>query len=202
MTGLRRYDPPSRRAERERLLHIVAASISATPFTRSDGRTVSGYVQGHLVLGDPAGLRLASSLILDVVRETPATVVAGEVSAACALVSGIVTLSCDTPRPLLGRYVRQQLKPYGLPGWLNAELPPASDVFLVDDVSATGASGVRCVEILRSLGHNVTSMMVLVDRDQGAAQRLSRLGVDLWALFTLEEVRSAGAPAWRTAASG
>jgi hypothetical protein len=40
-------------------------------------------------------------------------------------------------------------------------------------------------------------MMVLVDRDQGAAQRLARLGVDLWAL-----VRSAGAPAWRTAVSG
>ena len=201
MTGLRVYNPPSRRAERERLLHIVAASVSATPITRSDGSTVSGYVQGHLVLGDPEGLRLAASLILDVIRDTHATVVAGEISAACALVSAIVTLSCDTPRPLQGRYVRQELKPYGLPGWLNAELPPSS-VFLVDDVSATGASGVRCVEILRSLGHNVTSMMVLVDRDQGAAQRLARLDVDLWALFTLADVRSAGAPVWRTAASG
>jgi hypothetical protein len=45
-------------------------------------------------------------------------------------------------------------------------------------------------------------MMVLVDRDRDAAQRLARLGVDLWALFRLGEVRNAGAPAWRTAASG
>jgi orotate phosphoribosyltransferase len=45
-------------------------------------------------------------------------------------------------------------------------------------------------------------MMVLVDRDQGAAQRLARLGVHLWALFTLDTIRSAGAPAWQTVASG
>jgi orotate phosphoribosyltransferase len=201
VTALRVYNPPARSAERERLLQIVAASVSMTPITRSDGATVSGYVQGHSVLGDAEGLHLAASLILDVVQKTQATVVAGEVSAACALVSSIVTLSWERQRPLQGRYVRKELKPYGLPGWLNAELPPAS-VFLIDDVSATGASGARCVEVLRSLGHEVTSMMVLVDRDQGAAERLARLDVDLWALFTLAEVRSAGATEWRTAASG
>jgi orotate phosphoribosyltransferase len=202
VTGPRIYNPGSRRSERERLLRIVAASVSDVPMTRADGRTVTGYVQGHQVLGDPEGLRLAATLVLDVLGQTNASVVAGEISAACALISAIVTLSGGTPRPLLGRYVRKELKPYGLPGWLNAELPPAHEVFLVDDVSATGASGARCVEVLHSLGHEVTSMMVLVDRDQGAAQRLARLGVDLWALFTLDEVRSAGAPAWRTAASG
>jgi orotate phosphoribosyltransferase len=71
-------------------------------------------------------------------------------------------------------------------------------------LSQTGRYGLNAADLieLRSLGHHVTSMMVLVDRDQGAAQRLARLGVDLWALFTLDEVRSAGAPAWRTAASG
>jgi orotate phosphoribosyltransferase len=202
MTGLRIYDAAARRPERDRLLRIVAASVSEVPMTRTDGRTVTGYVQGHQVLGVPEGLRLAATLVLDVIGQTNADVVAGEISAACALVSGIVTLSGATSRPLHGRYVRKELKPYGLPGWLNAELPPAHEVFLVDDVSATGASGARCVEVLRSLGHHVTSMMVLVDRDQGAPQRLARLGVDLWALFRLDEVRSAGAPAWRTAASG
>jgi orotate phosphoribosyltransferase len=199
--GPRIYNPPARSAERERLLHIVAASVSDTPMTRSDGAVVSGYVQGHTVLGDTEGLRLAASLVLDVIQTTPATAVAGEISAACALVSAIVMLSAGTGRPLTGRYIRRDLKPYGLPGWLNAGLTPRG-VFLVDDVSATGASGERCVQIMRSLGHEVTSMMVLVDRDQGAAQRLARLGVDLWALFTLAEVRSAGAPQWRTAASG
>jgi len=202
VSRVRVYDPPARRAERERLLQIVASSISDTPFTRSDGRPVSSYVQGHVVLGDPLGLRLAATLILDVIGNTEATVVAGEVTAACALVSGIVTLSAETQRPLLGRYVRKELKPYGLPGWLNAPLRDAGEVFLVDDVSATGASGARCVEILRSLGHNVTAMMVVVDRDQGAARRLESLGVDLWTLFRLDEVRRAGAPLWRTAASG
>jgi orotate phosphoribosyltransferase len=202
VTEVRVYDPPGRRDERRRLLEIVAGSVSHVPLTRSDGCTVSGYVQGHLVLGDPVGLGIAAALTLEVAQELGVSAVAGEVSAACALVSGVVALSAATPSPLLGRYLRQQLKPYGLPGWLNAPLPPGSDVLLVDDVSATGASAERCTEILRSLGHNVASMMVLVDRGQGAAERLSRLGVGLCALFTLDQVRSAGAPAWRTAASG
>jgi orotate phosphoribosyltransferase len=202
VTGPRIFDPVARQTERDRLLRIVAGSMSDVPMTRADGKSVTGYVQGHRVLGDPEGLRLAATLVLDVIDQTTASVVAGEISAACALVSGIVALSGGTPRPLLGRYLRKELKAYGLPGWLNAELPPSREVFLVDDVSATGACGARCVEVLRSLGHNVTSMMVLVDRDQGAAQRLARLGVDLWALYTLDEVRSARTPAWPTAASG
>jgi orotate phosphoribosyltransferase len=202
VSRLRVHDPAARRRDRERLLRIVAASLSDEPLTRSDGRVVSGYVRGHLVLGDPTGLRLACSLMLDVIRQTPAAAVAGEVSAGCALVSGIVMLSGAGERPLTGRYVRKQQRAYAAPGWLNAPLPPASDVFLVDDVSATGASGVHCVEALRSLGHNVVAMMVVVDRDQGAAERLGRLGVGLRTLFTLDEVRSAGANAWRRAASG
>lgn len=202
MTHARVFNSDSLRGERNRLLQIVASSLSTAPFTRGDGRVVSNYVQGHLILGDSEGLRLASSLILDAIHQTPATVVAGEVSAACALVSASVTLSSRTDRPLTGRYVRRLPRPYGIPGLLSAPLANASNVFLVDDVAATGDSGVRCVETLRSLGHNPVAMMVVVDRDQGAAQRLARLGVDLWTLFTLDEVRSAGAQTWKAAASG
>jgi orotate phosphoribosyltransferase len=191
-------------ADRERLLRIVAASLADEPLRRSDGRVVTNYVQGHLVLGDPEGLRLASALMLEAALETGATAVAGEVSAAYALVSGIVCLSSETTRPLIGRYVRREPRPYGIPGRLNALLPPHSHVFLVDDVAATGASGVRCVDALHSQGHSVEAMMVVVDRDQGAAGRLARLGVRLQSLFTLDEVRTAGAQLrpWKTAAGG
>ncbi len=196
------FDPSSRRADRKRLLPIVASCLSTQPFQRGDGRIVENYVQGHLLLGDAEGLRLACSLILEAVRQTSATVIAGEVSAACALVSGIVTLSSQTDRPLTGRYVRRAERDYGVPGRLNGSLPASSNVFLVDDVAATGASGARCVEALTSLGHNVVAMMVVVDRDQGAAERLARLGVSLWTLFRLDEIRSTGAYECETAASG
>ena len=123
MSRLRIYDPESRRDERQHLLRIAASCLSNQPFKRSDGRVVSNYVQGHLVLGDPAGLRLASTLMLDVICQTQASVVAGEVSAACALVSGIVMQATESDQPLTGRYVRKDLRPYGMPGWLNAPLP-------------------------------------------------------------------------------
>ena len=155
-----------------------------------------------MLLGKPDGLRLACSLILDAVCQTPATVVAGEVSAACALVSGIVTLSGEIERPLTGRYVRRAERDYGVPGRLNAPLPATRNVFLVDDVTATGASAARCVEALTSLGHNVVAMMVVVDRDQGASEQLARLGVGLQTLFRLDEIRNAGAYECKTAVSG
>jgi orotate phosphoribosyltransferase len=202
LSRLRVYNPVLRRDERERLLQIVASCLSDEPFRRADGQVVRNYVQGHLLLGQPEALRLASSLVLDVIRQTSASVVAGEVSAACALVSGILTLAGATERALTGRYIRKEPRPYGLPGLLTAPLPSPSDVFLVDDVSATGDSGARCIGVLHSLGHNPVAMMVVVDRDQGAAERLAQLGVDLWTLFRLEEVRSAGAKTWRRAASG
>lgn len=202
MTRPRIYDPAAFRSERERLLHIVAGSLSERPLKRSDGRSVRNYVQGHLVLGDPVGLRLACSLMLEAMRETSAGIVAGEVSAACALVSGIVTLSGESGHPVLGRYLRKAPRSHGVPSLLSAPLPASSDIFLVDDVSATGTAGERCTHALRSLGHRVGTMMVVVDRSQGAAERLAHLGVELWTLFTLDEVRSSRGRAWWRAANG
>ena len=63
---------------------------------------------------------------------------------------------------------------------------PGQTALIVDDLAAGGGSLVDTATRLRSAGLLVRDAMVLVDRQQGAASRLERLGVRLHSSLTLE----------------
>jgi len=186
------FDPPRRRSDRRQLLRIIRSSLVRTASLTEDGRTITNYIDGHRFLGDPTALHLCCDMFLDVIRTTPARAVVGEVSAACALVSGIILRGHDRGRPLVGRYLRKKSKDYGIRGRLNTPLPPGAPVFIVDDVTSTGLAAERCVVALREEGFAVCGVMAVVDRNEGSRPRLSALDVDLWALFTLKDLEDPG----------
>lgn len=172
---------------REETLAVVRRSVRRERLMTGDGRPLEDYVDGHALLGDPVGLAGCCELICERLRELRPVAVAGEVAAACGLVSGVVLRSRQQGIALEGRYVRKAEKGYGVTGMLNTELEPAGPVVLLDDVTGRGDSAVRVVEALRRQGHEVAAMVVVVDRGEGAAARLDRLGVKLSWLFDLRE---------------
>jgi orotate phosphoribosyltransferase len=64
-------------------------------------------------------------------------------------------------------------------------------VLLIEDVATSGGSVAQSIEVLRSAGARVERALVVVDREQGARERLAQLGVRLEALATLTELRGA-----------
>jgi len=58
-------------------------------------------------------------------------------------------------------------------------------------VTTTGGSTVRSVEIVRAAGGAVDRVLVVVDRESGAAARLASAGVRLEPLVTMSELRGA-----------
>lgn len=175
--------------------HSVLATLARGCVVRGETRRggevrVANYVNGHCLVSDPHMLSLCSTLLHAAIKEhaPDAAAVVGEVTAACALVSGVVLRSAETPRPLMGRFLRKEPKTYGIPGLLNTPLEPPGPVVLVDDVAATGTTGERSIQVLRHLGLDVLGMFVLVDRGEIAANRLAALGVPLIALFRLDEL--------------
>ncbi len=155
-------------------------------FVLSSGRRSRYYVDARCLLSDPARYRLLASLLY--------YAFGGLLSRADAVV-GVATggvpwasfLAYSTGKPL--GYVRSGRKGHGLGRRVEGWSGPGRAV-LVDDVATTGGSLASAVEALREAGVIVEEAVVILDRGEGAAERLSGLGVRLYSLTTLGEVVS------------
>jgi orotate phosphoribosyltransferase (EC 2.4.2.10) len=61
-------------------------------------------------------------------------------------------------------------------------------VLLVEDVTTSGGSALYGVEQLREAGASVTTVMTVVDREQGAVEALAAVGVKLVPLVRVSEL--------------
>ena len=170
------------------LLSAVRAACSVAPTRRADGTWVGSYIDGHQVLGSPRGLACSVELMAAQLPGLGVQAVAGPISAGCALVSGLVIRSQQLGVALEGRFVRKTPKTYGRPGSVTGELPPGTRVALVDDVINSGQTALEALERLREIGADPVAMLVVVDRENGARDRLAQTGVELRSIFTLEEL--------------
>ncbi len=89
--------------------------------------------------------------------------------------------------------LRKAAKEHGTRQAFEGEIPVASRVLLIEDVSTTGGSSLRSVEIIRAAGGLVDRALVVIDREAGASERLASVGVRLEALATLRDLRGARA---------
>ncbi|MFD8009195.1 hypothetical protein [Streptomyces sp. NPDC058955] len=171
-----------------RRLHEVDPFIQAR---RGDGTLLHDYLDGHRILGDPTALAMAAeAMALQIPAE--ADHVGGEAVAGSGLALAVSLAALDRGRSLPARTLRQEPKQHGVVGILSTAVPPGSTFALVDDVAGTGAALERSTLRLRALGHRVVGAWVMVDRRNGAGERLARLGVPLSALLTIDELRTVG----------
>ncbi len=59
---------------------------------------------------------------------------------------------------------------------------------LVDDLITQADSKLRAIRVLQGNGLNVEEILVLVDRQQGGAAQLEKLGYQLRSVFKLDEL--------------
>ena len=92
-------------------------------------------------------------------------------------------LCLRTRRPLI--YPRLDIKDYGTRSAVEGEFRFGETALLVDDLATTGGSKFEAIERLRAVGLLVHDVVVLIDRQSGAAGALAEAGVQLHAVFTL-----------------
>jgi orotate phosphoribosyltransferase len=62
---------------------------------------------------------------------------------------------------------------------------------VVEDVMTTGTSSVKAIEVVRQAGGQIEAVICLVDRLQGARERIEALGLRFWPVFTLDDLLGA-----------
>ena len=70
----------------------------------------------------------------------------------------------------------------------HAHFVPGNIILLFDDVISEADSKLEAINILRKNGFIVNDVVVIVDREMGGRAELRKIGVELHALFTLNEL--------------
>lgn len=150
-------------------------------FTLTSGRKSHYYVDIKRAVTRPDVLRLIVKLMLP--HMSTYSRIAGTELGAVPLA---VALSLESSLPYI--MIRREDRLHGTQRALEGELNPGERVVLVEDVTTTGGTVKRAVEVLRHAGAVVDRVVCVLDRDEGAERSLKKLGVELLALLKSEDL--------------
>ena len=173
----------------DRLRKIIGKrSVKTGSFQLASGGTSDLYFDMKATLLDPEGLDLASDLVIEVLDRFPKIdAIGGLVIGACPIVTAVCLKSLRT-RPFPGFYVRQERKTRGTTQLIDGPVQEGSNVVILDDVTTKGGSVLKAIHTVQEeMAGNVLAVITVVDREQGAEEKLAGEGFELLPLFVMNE---------------
>ncbi len=167
---------------------LKSNSLRFGVFTLASGKQSAYYIDLRVLPSFPGYFRLGISALKDMVTEK-----IGRFDAFASVpTSGLVfgsALAYEMNKPFI--YVRKEPKAYGINKIIEGFLEPGSKIIIVDDVATTGTSLSSAVEIIRANSGIVEDVVALVDRHEGAEDKLKKMGVKLSAVTGINDIVNA-----------
>ncbi len=174
---------------RARLAQLIKdRALRFGDFKLASGQKSNYYIDGKQISLSGEGLYLLASLILD---SLPPQVeaVGGMAIGADPIAGAVAALAADRGRKLDAFIVRKERKQRGTQQQVEGPLHSGAKVAVLEDVITTGGSTLRAIEALqREYAAEVVTVVVMVDRLQGARDNLAAAGFELTVLFDVEEL--------------
>ena len=154
-------------------------------FLLRSGRRSSYYLDKYRFETQPELLRPLGERLAAAARdvEPEAARLAGPALGAVALAA---SASMASGLPFI--IVRGEAKEYGTTNRIEGLCSPGEVVCLVEDVVTSGGALAEAVSALRERGLVVRHAVCVVDREEGGADALARIGVRLHSLFCASEL--------------
>jgi len=178
---------------RERLKEILKErSILRGRFKLASGRESDYYIDARLTTLDAEGVNLIARLFLAEIGHDPEiAAVGGPTMGADPIVGALISLSHEAGSPggaLKGFLVRKEEKGHGTGKLIEGRLKEGDRVTIVEDVATTGGSIIRALNAVRDRGAVVKKVCVVVDREEGAGERIESEGVEFYSIFKVAEL--------------
>jgi orotate phosphoribosyltransferase (EC 2.4.2.10) len=159
---------------------IASGAVRFGEFELAAGGTSSYYVDKYRFETTPTTLQLiAMAFAEDLSTDRIAGVALGGVPLAVA-----TSLHTDIPYII----ARKRAKAYGTAQQVEGVLHAGESVVLLEDIATTGKSAVDAVASIRDAGGVIEEVRVVVDREEGAVDALSAVGVQMRALCTASDL--------------
>ncbi|XVH32931.1 orotate phosphoribosyltransferase [Haloferacaceae archaeon DSL9] len=158
-----------------------ADAVQYGEFELSHGGTSDYYVDKYLFETDPTCLELIAEAFAERVADAPK--LAGVALGAVPLVA-VTAVETGTPYVI----ARKKAKEYGTANRIEGRLEDGEAVVVLEDIATTGQSAVDAAEALRDAGAVVDRVLVVVDREEGAAELLAEHDLALDSLVTASDL--------------
>jgi len=164
-------------------------ALKTGKFVLSSGKTSNYYLDGRIITLTPEGAYLAASIILELIKDKGIDAVGGPTLGADPIVGAVACLSHINNIPIKTFIVRKAAKEHGTQRQVEGPaLKERSRVILVDDVATTGKALIEAKQALDKIGVEVERAIVIVDRDEGAKENLTKAGLKLESIFSRQDL--------------
>lgn len=172
---------------RSRLLELFKSrAVAFGDFTLASGKKSRFYINSKKAIFNAEAAWLLGDLLWHATRDLDIQAIGGlEVGAIPMAVAAAVRYH-EEGRPLESFFVRKEAKSHGSKDRVEGLVRPGDRVVMVDDVLTTGGSVAQAIAAVEQLGAKVVAVVCIVDRLEGAAERLK--AYDYRPLFTLRDL--------------
>lgn len=174
---------------RETLLTLIKKeALSHQTIKLSSGRESSYYIDCRLVTLNPVGSLAIAEILFDMLKDDEIDAFGGPTLGADPICGSLAALSQQKGKPTPSFIVRKEPKAHGKGKWIEGPLKTGSRVAIFDDVATSGGSLLKAIKAVGEMGCKVARVIVLVDREEGAKEKLAEEGHRLEAIFTKEDL--------------
>ena len=176
--------------ERDRLLNLLREkSVKTGDFVLASGKRSDFYVDVRQTSLHSEGSYLIARLLLEAISDK-AQGIGGLTMGADPLACATSAVAHAQGRPLHAFLIRKESKGHGTGQYVEgmANFEAGSQVVVVEDTTTTGGSLLTAIERAEDAGLKVIQCITVVDREEGARDRILEAGHDLLALTTRSEL--------------
>lgn len=152
---------------------LLEKAVKTGEFTLASGKKSNFYIDCRKVTLHPEGAKLIGRVILDKIKGLKVDAVGGLTMGADPITSSIIMLS-DIP----GFIVRKKSKEHGTQQKIEGVIEPGMKVVIVEDVATSGSSALQAIQAVEEFGAKVIKVISVVDREEGAAEKLNNYDFD------------------------
>jgi len=153
-------------------------------FKLVSGRTSEVYIDAKKSTLSSEAMELIGYSFYQELKLVPIDAIGGLTLGADPIAYATAIISTMHGKGLDAFVVRKEPKKHGTMRWIEGNLAPGATVGVIEDVATTGESAISAIERARAEGLQVSCVLALVDRQEGAYENiLAKTGLKLHALY-------------------
>ena len=175
--------------EKKRLLQLIKKkALKLGSITLSSGKKSNWYVDLRLITLDAEGAYLIGKILFELLKGEDIDALGGPTIGADPICGSFATISHLNNTSISTFIIRKNPKKHGRMRQVEGPLKEGNKVVIIDDVSTSGGSLIKAIQVVEGENCKVLKIITIVDREEGAKEKLSQEGYNLTSIFSKKDL--------------